>query len=408
MDRIRVAVVGTGGIFRGAHLGQYPNVPELEPVALSDVSGEALESARKAMEYVYKKRAEEDPDGAERLRRDVENVKLFRDTGEMLKEAKPDLVDICAHAGAHAPLAVECLRAGAHVMCEKPMARTWLECVEVVEAVKETGRFYQHMEQWIFEPKWYTAAKTIAAGRIGEVSYLAISAAHGGPESNAGFWDPFKSGGGALLDMGIHALTTAWYLAGLDMRPVRVKAAEPVGLARRMPLRIIGGMQRVIEAEDDGHILVEFAGPRGWTTALIEGSWTDADSPPTSITGTSGEMRFIQRDGETFLCITDSKGSSHETRCHGPLWESYPNGFFGEIRNMARCILSGTPPLIDAEIGAESSAVVDAAYLSEARGREPVEVKELKARELELREKLGAEKASDELIRERIKTLKGR
>jgi Predicted dehydrogenases and related proteins len=151
MERVRVGVVGTGGIFVGAHLPAYPEIPEAQIVALCDVSQAALQRAMKRLTELYERRAqraeeEGDKERAEQLRRDAKEVKLYTDYNEMIRREKPDLVEICTSPDFHAPVAIAALKAGCHVMCEKPMARTWLECIDVCEVVEETGRFYQHNE----------------------------------------------------------------------------------------------------------------------------------------------------------------------------------------------------------------------------------------------------------------------
>jgi len=166
MERVRIGVVGTGGIFVGAHLPAYPEIPEAHIVALCDISRESLQRAMKRLGELYERRAkraeeEGDKERAEQLRRDVQQIRLYTDYGEMLRKEKPDLVEICTSPDFHAPVAIAALKAGCHVMCEKPMARTWLECLEVCEVVEQTGRFYQHNENWLYDPFYYTPANSL-------------------------------------------------------------------------------------------------------------------------------------------------------------------------------------------------------------------------------------------------------
>lgn len=83
------------------------------------------------MKQIYEikaKQAEEQGDTAtaERLQQDLKQVKLYQDAHTMLRNEQLDLVDICTQPVLHAPMAIAALEAGVHVMCEKPMARTWL------------------------------------------------------------------------------------------------------------------------------------------------------------------------------------------------------------------------------------------------------------------------------------------
>lgn len=409
MERVRVGVVGTGGIFQGAHLPAYPEIPEAQIVALCDVSKESLQQAFKRLSELSERRAkraeeEGDKERAQQLRDDVKQIKLYTDYREMLRKEKPDLVEICTSPDFHAPVAIAALKAGCHAMCEKPMARTWLECLEVCEVVEKTGRFYQHNENWLYDPFYYTARKLIDAGAIGEVVAMYLNTSHPGPENRLVFWEEGRSGGGSLLDNGIHAVTASWYLAGFDSQPVIVKAALPIGITQRMRHRIINNRFREFRVEDDGHILIRYEHPKtkAWATAHVEGSWSHADSPPTAILGTMGSLRPVREEGQNFVEITDAFGNKRRVEATGPTWTFWPSSFYGEIKNMVQCVLTNTKPLCDERIGAESQAIVGAAYLSQREGQRAVTLDEFKAWARQIQKKVG-KKANEVLIEEQLK-----
>lgn len=385
MKRIRVGAIGTGGIFRGAHLPVYPDLPSCQLVALCDVSAESLAGAEARMKELYKQKAKQaeergDTATAERLKQDLKEVKLYQDVQMMLQNEALDLVDICTQPNLHAPMAIAALEAGVNVMCEKPMARTWLECQRVVEAVQRTGKLYQHNENWLWDPFYYTAKKIIDAGWIGEPVLMFLATAHGGPEGNPNFWNAEVGGGGALLDNGIHAVGASWYLSGLDKRPTVVKAAEPVGITIRMPQRILSGRFQQVQVEDDGHILIRFENPQtgAWSTAHVEGSWSHRDSPDTLIVGTLGTIRFTYEQERPMLVVEQATGGCRRVEASGPTWEYWPSSFYGEIRNMVECVQKGTRSLSDEVFGAECSAIVGAAYLSQKRGKKAISLAEFK------------------------------
>ncbi len=385
MKRIRVGAIGTGGIFRGAHLSAYPDLSSCQLVALCDASAEALAAAEARMKELYKQKAKQaeergDLSTAERLKQDLKEVKLYQDVQMMLQNESLDLVDICTQPNLHAPMAIAALEAGVHVMCEKPMARTWLECMRVVETVQRTGRLYQHNENWLWDPFYYTAKKLIDAGWIGEPVMMFLATAHGGPEGNPNFWNAETGGGGSLLDNGIHAVGASWYLSGLEKRPTSVKAAEPVGITIRMPQRILSGQFQQVRVEDDGHILIRFEHPQtgAWSTAHVEGSWSHRDSPDTVIIGTMGTIRFTHEDDKRIVVVEDATGSCRRVEATGPTWEYWPSSFYGEIRNMVECVRKGVRSISDENFGAECSAIVGAAYLSQKRGKRAVALTEFK------------------------------
>ncbi|MEM2935913.1 MAG: Gfo/Idh/MocA family oxidoreductase [Candidatus Bathyarchaeia archaeon] len=410
MKRVRVGVAGAGGVFQGGHLPGYPDVEEAQLVALSDVAEETLKRAERRAQVVYAEKAQEaektgNLDLAERLKEDGGSVKTYKSVKEMLAREELDLVDVCTPTRYHDPVAIEALNFGVNVMVEKPMARTYLECLKVIEAVENSKRLYQHNENWLHDPFWYNVKKFIDGGAIGEVQLIFIAAAHGGPEGREWFWNPDIAGGGALLDNGVHAITTSWFLSGFEKKPVWVKAAEPYGISIRMKTRILGGRFRPVTVEDDAHVLIRYEdeGTGAWSTAHVEGSWSHQDSPDTSIIGTNGRMEPLTEEGKTFLKITDPKGAVRKIELVKPTWVL---GIAGEIRNMCHCVLENVKPICDERIGAETTAIVDTAYLSQKRGKKAVTLDEFKEYAQKIQEKEG-EKAPDILLKELLKGIRG-
>ena len=405
MRRVKVGVIGVGGIFRGAHLPAYPEIKEAKLVSLCDISKEALREAQRITKKLYldkAKKAEEEDDAelSQQLKEDAESLRIYNDVDEMLSKEDLDLVDICTPTKFHSSIAIKSLEHGVNVMAEKPMARTYLECLEVIEAVKESRKLYQHNENWLYSPLWYNARKFIESGVIGELQLSFLATAHGGPEWASWFWDPEIAGGGALLDNGVHAITCSWFLSGFDRKPKVVKAAEPYGICIRMKTRILQGRFKPFEVEDDAHVIIRFEDQNGtWSTAHVEGSWSYRDSLDTCVIGTNGIIKPIQKEGETILEISDATGGKKEVNLGKVAWTQ---SFQGEIRNMCNCVLSNTRPLCDEHIGAETTAIVQSAYLSQKRGKKPVTLDEFKKYAQKIREKEG-KKASDVLLKDLLK-----
>ncbi|MFQ6095590.1 MAG: Gfo/Idh/MocA family protein [Candidatus Bathyarchaeia archaeon] len=408
MKRVKVGVIGSGGIFQIAHLPAYPDVEEAKLVALCDISEDALKTAERRTKKIYLERATKaEEDGkvelAEQLREDVEEIRTYKSVEEMISKEEIDLADICTPTKFHNPLAITTLKSGVNVMVEKPMARTYLECLDVVEAVKDSGKLYQHNENWLYDPIWYNVKKLIESGVIGELQLVFVATAHGGPEWASWFWDPEIAGGGALLDNGVHAITASWFLNGFEKRPTVVKAAEPYGICIRMKTRVLQGMFKPFVVEDDAHVLIRYEDESGaWSTAHVEGSWSHRDSMETRMVGTNGEIQPSEEDEEWVLRIVDAFGRVRKI----PLGKrSWIMSFPGEIRNMCNCVINGVKPLCDENIGAETTAIVQAAYLSQKRGKKAVTLDEFKDYALRLREKEGKD-APKELLKDLLEAIK--
>jgi len=410
LKRVKIGVIGVGGIFRGAHLPTYPNVREAKLTALCDVSDDILRESQRITEKVYLEKArtaenEGNADLSQRLKEDIESLKTYNDADDMLSKEELDLVDICTPTKFHSSLAIKALEHGVNVMAEKPMARTYLECLEVIEAVEDNKKLYQHNENWLYSPLWYNARKFIESGIIGELQLTFIATAHGGPEWASWFWNPEVAGGGSLLDNGVHAITCSWFLSGFDRKPVVVKAAEPYGICIRMKTRMLQGRFKPFEVEDDAHVIIRFEDDNGvWSTAHVEGSWSYRDSLDTRMIGTNGIIRPLQKEDETFLEITDATGGKREIRLGKVTWAQ---SFQGEIRNMCNCVLNDAKPLCNEHIGAETTAIVQSAYLSQKRGKKPVTLDEFKRYAQKIKEKEG-KRASDVLLKELLKGISRR
>jgi len=408
LERVKIGVIGVGGIFRAAHLPAYPDVKEAKLASLCDISEDILRESQRITKKVYldkSRRAKEEGnmDLSEQLKEDADSLKIYNDVDEMLSKEELDLVDICTPTKFHSSIAIKSLRYDVNVMAEKPMARTYLECLEVVEAVKDSQKLYQHNENWLYSPLWYNMKKFIESGVIGELQLTFLATAHGGPEWASWFWDPEIAGGGALLDNGVHAITCSWFLSGFNRKPRVVKAAEPYGICIRMKTRILQGRFKPFEVEDDAHVMIRFEDDDGaWSTAHVEGSWSYRDSLDTCVIGTNGIIKPIQRDEETFLEITDAAGGKKEISLGKVTWTQ---SFQGEIRNMCNCVLSKTKPLCDEYIGAETTAIVQSAYLSQRKGKRPVTLDEFKEYAKKIREKEG-KRASNVLLKELLKGIK--
>jgi predicted dehydrogenase/phage shock protein A len=386
-QRVRVAGIGTGGIFRGAHLPAYLDIPQMQLVALCDPDKEAQDLAYKRMQSltetkIQQARERHDIAAVERLERDLEEVRIVEDISQVIAEIPTDICDICTQPFLHVPLSIQALEAGINVMCEKPISRSWLETERLIPAIQRSGKLYQHNENWLWDADYYTAKKLVDAGAIGEPILMFLAQAHGGPEGNGKFWNPHFGGGGALLDNGIHAIGAAWFVCGLEKVPTLVKAAEPFGMSIRMPDRIIDGRFQKVTVDDDAHILIRFEDPqtKTWATAHVEGSWSERDSPETAVIGTTGKIVFKREENVRYAVVLDAYDrETRRLRVSGPTWQHWPSSHYGEILNFVECVRHGVPSICTAEFGADNSAIVGASYLSEKRGKQPVHIEEFKA-----------------------------
>lgn len=402
MNRVRVGIIGTGSIFYGwgggsGQLQAHKHVRDSQVVALCDTDQSRLDRAAATLKTEYEKEARQaeiagDTGRAHDLRQDAKDLKTYQDADEMLQQAGLDLVDIITPPRTHAPLSIRALRSGVNTLCAKPMTRNWLECLPVLEAVEQTGKLFGCAENMLYESPWYDTRKLVDSGAVGEPLLLSIS--FGIKDVLPIRWDPEMSGGGALIDMGIHALVTSWFILGFHCNPVWAKAVDPVGIAIRMPERLVAGRFERVEVEDDAHVLFGFEDPGtgARTQVFTESSWSGQDRPGTFLTGSTGELRIGSP-----IKVIDAWGNARDEGTRQPVSgygiaegkEPWYNGFVGMVREICRCVQDGTKPVYDVVRASEAMAVIGAAYLSEMRGRKAVSLDEFKDYALKLKETEG-------------------
>jgi len=393
MKEVKVGVVGAGGIFLYAHLTAYAKIPEARLVAIADISPTALRRAVKRIREVFNSEAQKlkesgEEENAQRLIDIANNVRVYTSHREMLEKEELDLVDVCTPHKFHKPVAIDVLNHGVNVMVEKPMARNFIEALEMMEMVGKTGKLYQHNENWVFTRTFYTLRKVIDTGVIGELQFIYMPSAHGGPEGTPWFWDPDIGGGGALLDMGVHGIGTAWFIAGFDKNPVSVKVDKYNGVTIRQPNRLIGGVYQRLRVEDDAILSIRFKGDDGSEViVVVNGGWSGKHIPDYAFFGTQGYITLEREGRKRTIVIHDAFGNTNKISFEED------DSFLKEINHMVKCVLRGQKSFLDERKGAYIMAIIDAAYLSEMNGRREVTIKEVEENARKLIQEYG-EKAS--------------
>ncbi len=193
MARLRVGIIGCGGIANGKHLPSLKALNRVDIVAFCDLIIEKAEKAAK--EY------------------GTPDAKVYTDYKELLKDESIDVCYVLTPNRSHADISIDALHAGKHVMCEKPMAKCAADARRMVEAAKETGKKltigYQHRQK--------AAAKYVKAcidrGDLGEIYYAkALAIRRRGTPTWGVFLNEYEQGGGPLIDIGTHSLDLTLYL----------------------------------------------------------------------------------------------------------------------------------------------------------------------------------------------------
>jgi len=159
-------------------------------------------------------RAVSDLDGA-RCARVASGAVVERDWRDLIKRDDVDAVIVSTPPSLHAEMTIAALRAGKHVICEKPLARTVKECAAMVAAARESGRFLATGFNYRFYPSVLKARELLDSGLIGKVDHIRSYTGYSASVHNhAWLHDSEVMGGGSLRDNGIHLLDLTCYFLG--------------------------------------------------------------------------------------------------------------------------------------------------------------------------------------------------
>ena len=202
MAKWRVGIIGNGGICKGAHLEEYLNDDRIEVVALCDI----IEERAQFLKDNY-----------------FPDADVYTDYKELLKDESIDSVDICTPNYLHSIIAVAAFEAGKHVFCEKPDAVSVEEAVRMNEAAKKAGKTLMIMRNNRFVAPSQYAKKYIDAGKMGEIycGRCGWQRRRGIPGKGGWFTTKEQSGGGPLIDLGVHLIDLSIWLMG-NPTPVAV------------------------------------------------------------------------------------------------------------------------------------------------------------------------------------------
>ena len=347
LPHVNVAVIGLG--MGWAHLDGYSKHPDCTVSAICDVSKERLDRVGDHFKIPASRR--------------------YASVEALLAAAK----DLKLHAASvvlpnayHEPVTIQVLRAGLHVLCEKPMAMNAAQARRMIATARKARRTLGINLSFRFVPQSRALKDIVDSGRLGGVYYAHTRwfRQRGLPGLGGWFTTKKLSGGGPVIDLGVHRMDLAMWLMG-SPQPVAVSAAT----YDRLGTRIARQEKKTFDVEDIGAALVRF---EGGATLTLEASWAGfpakGEDMVTEIFGSRGGI--VQRNlGESYdfeaRVYSEEGGSLVETlvkRRLAPAPSPYAE-FVDALRE-------GRPPLATAEDGLRVQQVLDAIYKSAALGKE--------------------------------------
>ena len=338
---IRMAISGAGAIAERAHIPALKSVDGIEIVALQ---GRPSEKPNRVATTLW-------PQATGR-------PAVYTKFDEMLERERPDAVGIFTPNYLHCDYTLKATAAGAHVLCEKPMAPTLADARRMVDAAERTGRVLMVTMQRRYGGLESAVKRAIESGAIGTPNFIRARLSHGGPEGWAPgqqwFVDPSQAGGGATLDLGVHIADLAlWYLGDLESLDGRVATVS-----------------KQIDVDDTGVMMMRF---RSGALGVLEASW--ATNPGLSVIelyGSDGRVMVGYPHNDISILRADSTAAPGYTR--EAIREQFdPRDLLAPFRalaqNFADAVSGRAAPMPTGADGLRAIEVIEACYRSSRSGK---------------------------------------
>lgn len=351
MEKLKIAVIGCGNIAM-SHLTAYKKNPNVEIYALCDIDEKIL------------------ADRAEKF--NVERT--FTDYNEMLKLEEIDAVSVCTWNAAHAECSIASLKAGKHVLCEKPMAINAEQARQMQTAAEESGKLLMIGFVRRFGNDAFILRDMIDNDQFGDIYYAKATylRRHGSP--GGWFGDKARSGGGPLIDLGVHVIDLTRYLLG-NPKPVSIYGATFQKLFDRPDVKdkcpyIAASAKEgdICDVEDLASAMIRYD---NGTVVTVEASFSLNIKKPVGridLFGTKAGAK-LEPDLEMY---TDLNGYMADVTFDGPTSLSFEGLFENEINHFVDCVRSGIPCVSPAEDGVAIMDILDAIYESARTGHEVI------------------------------------
>lgn len=263
---VKIGIIGCGKIAQVRHIPEYEANKDAELYGFYDINQD------RTRELAEK-----------------HHCKAFASYEELLADPQIEAVSVCVANHAHAKISIAALKAGKHVLCEKPMAVTLEECEAMVKAARESGRYLMIGQNQRLAKAHIKAKEMIAEGAIGKVLTFRTTFGHGGPETwsvdsgkDVWFFDKNKAAMGAMADLGIHKTDLIQYITGQ-------KVIETQAVLTTLDKR--NGSGELIGVDDNAICIYKMD---GGAIGTMTASWTyyGEEDNTTIIYGTKGILRL--------------------------------------------------------------------------------------------------------------------
>jgi predicted dehydrogenase len=337
----RVGIIGCGKVAQTRHIPEYEANPRAEVAGYFDINA-----------------------GRARGLAEAHGGKAYSSWRELLDDRGMDAVSVCTANDAHAEISIAAMKAGKHVLCEKPMAVTLPDCEAMAEASARTGMLLMIGHNQRLTKAHVLARGLLSGGLIGRILTFRTAFGHGGPETwsvdpgaSTWFFDKKRAAMGAMADLGVHKTDLIHFLTGETVVEATAKLAS---LDKRGPDGSLIGI-------DDNAICVYRLS--GGAIGTMTASWTHygAEDNSTVLYGTKGIMR-IYDDPE--FAVTATLSGGEKVFCEAAAMQTNDlQTSTGVIDEFVACAQSGRPSGLSGAEALKAMRAVFACIQSSETGR---------------------------------------
>jgi predicted dehydrogenase len=307
------------------------------------------------------------PSRREKFLSEYPGAKQFADANELLADEEIDVVSVCLPNYLHAATTIAALKAGKHVMCEKPPAMSVKEARQIEKTAAKANKIVMYSVQRRFGGPEQACKQAIEKGYAGDVYHARGTwmRTRGIPIGTGWFIDKSRAGGGALIDIGVHLLDLAWHLLG-QPRPISAYGVTHQRFAHTLE------ENKKIDVDDAAFAMIRFEGGKSLELAA---SWAINQAPQQQGTicrvyGEKAAIEVYTPDGAVLYRNFDAKGDAKPHPLKPPKLVSHA----ALMRHFRDCILGKTTPIIGAKEGVQLMQMIEAIYKSSESGKS-VEIK---------------------------------
>ncbi len=356
-DRIKVGIIGCGGIANNKHMPALKRLGSIDMVAFCDIEEQRAQQACEQF--------------------GTSDARVYTDYKELLRDERIVAVHVLTPNRSHADITVDSLHAGKHVLCEKPMAKTAADAKRMLEAAKQTGKVLTIGYQNRFRADSIYLKRSCENGELGEIYYAKAHAIRRRAVPTWGvFLNEYEQGGGPLIDIGTHALDlTLWMMDNYEPKTVMGSVFKNLGDQTQTANAWGDWNPDEYTVEDSAFGFVTM---KNGASIVIESSWAlnslDVGEAKTTLCGTKAgadmrdglKLNYVKNN--TLVTEVPSLGAGKVDFFDG----TTENPEDLEAKGFYDAILTGKSPVVLPEQAYTVTKILEAIYESSRIGR-PIE-----------------------------------